>query len=110
MQDITIGRCTSDPDALGVITPKDESWHLIIDKEGRPHLYVNVKLELEGKVVRRPFAVEYLFHDKLTMEDLMEKICFGGELSEEEEAEAFAEYTKDQETRKLPCPRAGFEG
>jgi len=44
MQSITIGRFDKDPEAQGVIKPEDGRWQLVLDKDGYPHLYLQVKI------------------------------------------------------------------
>ena len=45
MQSISIGRFDKDPQAQGVIKPEDGRWQLVLDKDGYPHLYVQVQIE-----------------------------------------------------------------
>lgn len=106
MQNITIGRFESDPEAQGVIRPGDDSWQLVIDKEGYPHLFVRVKIEQEGEEpTTGMFLLEHLLPDKLTVKSIMSEGSFGGALAPEEEEEAWQEYLQDKEERGLPCPR-----
>lgn len=107
MQNITIGRYEEDPQAQGVIRPEDGRWQLVIDKEGYPHLYVQVQIENDDGEGTHPgmLAIEDMLHDKMTIKDLMDGGVFGGKLSPEEEEEAFQEYLQDREERKIPCPR-----
>lgn len=107
MQDITIGRFDKDPEAQGVIRPKDGSWQLVIDKEGYPHLYIRCALEKEAP--EDPDSGLLCVEDMLapegtTIPDLMKSV-FGGKLSPEEEAEAHAAYLKSREASGIPCPR-----
>lgn len=87
MQNVVIGRCDRDPDAQGMIKPEDGRWQLVIDKEGYPHLWVEVSHEDKTKGM---FCVDYML--PVSIKDLMDGGCFGGELTAEEEAEAQAEY------------------
>jgi len=105
MQNITIGRYDKDPQAQGVIKPEDGRWQLVIDKDGYPHLYIQVNVEEEGQKIKGMFLLEDLLPEKMTVRDLMDEGCFGGKLSPEEEEEAYQEYLKDKETRQIPCPR-----
>lgn len=53
MQNITIGRYPEDPQAQGVIKPEDGRWQLVLDREGYPHLYVQINTtDDEGKPVK----------------------------------------------------------
>ena len=97
MQNIIVGRYDADPEAQGVIKPEDGRWQLVIDKDGFPHLYVEVQVE-EG--VPGMLAVEDMLIEKLTVRDLMDGV-FGGKLSPEEERAALEEY----QGRAIPCPR-----
>lgn len=109
MQSITIGRFDDDPQAQGVIRPADNRWQLVIDKDGYPHLYVQVQIENDDGEGTHPgmFAVEDMLPKELGgMKDLMDGGVFGGKLTGEEEAKAHAEYTKDcEDGRRPPCPR-----
>lgn len=106
VQNITIGRYDKDPEAQGIIKPEDGRWQLVLDKDGYPHLYVQVKIEGDnGETFPGMFAIEDMLPEKLTVRDLMDGGAFGGKLSPEEEEEAYQEYLKDREARKIPCPR-----
>lgn len=105
MQNITIGRYDKDPQAQGVIKPEDGRWQLVIDKDGYPHLYIQVNVEEDGKQLKGMFLLEDMLPEKMTVRDLMDAGVFGGKLSPEEEEEAYQEYLKDKETRQIPCPR-----
>lgn len=100
MQNITIGRYEADPEAQGVIKPEDGRWQLVIDKDGYPHLYVQVKATDKDTGM---LAIEDMLIEKLTIRDLMDGGEFGGELSPEEEAEYLA--SDEWKTRNIPCPR-----
>lgn len=106
MQDITVGRYDKDPQAQGVIRPKDDSWQLVIDRDGYPHLYVRIKLAdmAPGEPQTGWFCVEDMLIDKMTIPDIM-KGEFGGKLTPEEEAAAHAEFLADKERTGIPCPR-----
>jgi len=104
MQNITIGRYPEDPQAQGVIKPEDGRWQLVLDREGYPHLYVQINTtDDEGKPVKGMLALEDMLPDKLTVKDLMDGGEFGGRLSPEEEAKAYAEFQASE--RLIPCPR-----
>ena len=106
MQNITIGRYDADPEAQGVIQPEDGRWQLVIDKDGYPHLYVEVKVgEEDGRPQKGMLALEDMLIEKLTVRDLMDGGEFGGALSPEEEEEAHQEFLRDREVRPIPCPR-----
>lgn len=106
MQNITIGRYDSDPEAQGVIKPEDGRWQLVIDKDGYPHLYVESTLENDdGSTSKGMFLVEDMLPEHLTVRDLMDGGCFGGKLSPEEEALAQAEFEESRAASGIPCPR-----
>ena len=108
MQSISIGRFDDDPQAQGVIRPEDDRWQLVLDKEGYPHLYVKVQIENDDGEGTHPgmFPLDDLLPRELTVKDLMDGGAFGGKLTGEAEAEAYAEYVKDcEEGRRPPCPR-----
>ena len=108
MYNITVGRFREDPSAQGVIRPEDDSWQLVIDKDGYPHLHLRVNFEpeiIEGSEHSTGFlCIEDLLPHDCTIADLM-KGHFGGKLSPEEEAEAIREYTESRERTGIPCPR-----
>jgi hypothetical protein len=104
MYSIKVGRFDEDPQAQGVIRPEDESWQLVIDKDGYPHLYVKVQFEEGDEHEEGLFCVEDIFPDELTIPDLM-KSKFGGKLSPDEEKKAFEAYTARKERTGIPCPR-----
>ena len=105
MQNITIGRFEDDPQAQGVIRPADGRWQLVLDKDGYPHLYVQVNINEEGQLIKGMFCIEDMLPKELSIRDLMDGGEFGGQLPPEEEEEAYREYLKDREVRKIPCPR-----
>jgi len=108
MTSISIGRYENDPQAQGVIRPADDSWQLVLDKDGFPHLYIRCKLEQDSPEdpASGMVCVEDFFHPGMdvTIPDLM-KSTFGGKLSPEEEEEAHQEYLKRKEKTGIPCPR-----
>jgi hypothetical protein len=102
MQNITIGRFQEDPQAQGVIKPEDGRWQLVLDKDGYPHLYVQVRAtDDEGKPALGMLCLEDML--PVTVRDLMDGGEFGGRLSPEEEADAYAEFQASE--RLIPCPR-----
>jgi hypothetical protein len=103
MYNITIGRFEQDPSAQGVIRPADESWQLVIDKDGFPHLYIQVKDE-EGQTGMLCIEDMLIGDGEVTIPDLM-KGHFGGKLSPEEEEAAHQEYMARKERTGIPCPR-----
>lgn len=105
MQPITVGRLESDPEAQGVIRPADNRWQLVIDKDGYPHLYVEVKFREGGELITGMFAVEDMLIEQMTVRDLMDGGEFGEPLKPEEEAGAAEWYEKFREGRPIPCPR-----
>ncbi len=106
LSNISIGRYEDDPQAQGIVKPADGRWQLIIDKDGYPHLYVQVNVELDdGTMSKNMLALDYMLIDKMSIKDLMDGGNFFGKLSPEEEAEAYAEHVADCEARSIPCPR-----
>lgn len=108
MYNISIGRLADDSDAQGVIRPADESWQLVIDKDGYPHLYVRVKVgddvgegDFAGTGL---FCVEDLMPDDAKIRDIMQS-TFEGKLTPEEEEAAHAEYLESRKNNPIPCPR-----
>jgi hypothetical protein len=104
MYNITVGRFEEDPSAQGVIRPSDESWQLVIDKDGYPHLYISVKCEEDGHTGLLCIEDMLIGNGELTIPDLM-KGTFGGHLSGEEESKAMQEYLARKEKTGIPCPR-----
>lgn len=103
MYDIKIGRYDQDPTAQGVIRPEDDSWQLVIDKDGYPHLYVRVKDE-EGVTGMLCIEDMLIGEGDVTIPDIM-KGSFGGKLPPEEEEAAHREYMARKERTGIPCPR-----
>lgn len=106
MQSISIGRFDQDPQAQGVIRPEDNSWQLVLDKEGFPHLYIRCQLEDagDGKPGTGFLCIEDMLPDGTTIPDLM-KSTFGGKLPPEEEEKAHSEFLARKEATGIPCPR-----
>jgi len=105
LQQITIGRF-QDSDAQGVIRPEDDSWQLVIDADGYPHLYVRVKLaSVAGEPTTGMFCVEDMLPPEMNIRELMSGGEFGGELAPEEEDAAHAAYLAERELSRIPCPR-----
>jgi hypothetical protein len=108
MYSIKVGRFEEDPEAQGVIRPEDESWQLVIDKEGYPHLYIKVQFEpelIEGEEKGEGlFCIEDMLPEGVTIPDLM-KSKFGGKLSPDEEKKAFEAHMARKESTGIPCPR-----
>jgi len=105
LQDIKISRFDEDPQAQGVIRPEDGRWQLVIDKDGYPHLYVQVNIDEDGKKVKGMFCLDYMLPPELSIRDIMDGGEFGGKLPPEEEAQAYEEFLVNQEARQIPCPR-----
>lgn len=107
MQDIRIGRFEDDPQAQGVIRPEDGRWQLVLDKDGYPHLYVQVSIDQDenGNVVKGMLALDDMLPKELSIRDIMDGGVFGGRLAPEEEEKAHEEYLADREVRQIPCPR-----
>lgn len=106
MNNITIGRLNDD-DAQGVIKPADDSWQLVIDAEGFPHLYIRVKIAQEGsEPTTGLLALDDMLIGQMSIKDLMSGGEFGGELSPDEIESAHAWYEKVRAENPVPCPRA----
>jgi len=102
MQNITIGRCESDPTAQGVIRPADDSWQLVLDKDGYPVLYVRVKLG--GEEGTGMLCIDDMLPPDVSTRDLMQgEFC--EPVSAEDEAAAHAEHVARVERDGRPCPR-----
>jgi len=109
---ITIGRLESDPSAQMVIQPEDGRWQVVVDKDGYPHLYVEVNVEAGedtgGKPVKGMFCIEDMLPCEdgvqTTIRDLMEG-SFGGECTPEEKARAAEEFARGRAETGIPCPR-----
>lgn len=102
MFNITVGRLPEDPEAQGVIRPADDSWQLVIDKEGFPHLWLRVKGE-DGETGM--IALDQFLQDDCSVKAIMLS-TFGGGLTDESaiaEAEAYWKSAKDK--LGLPCPK-----
>lgn len=106
MQNIIIGRYDKDPEAQGVIKPQDGRWQLVLDKDGYPHLYVEVNVKGDdGEITRGLFCVEDMLPDKMSIRDLMDGGAFEGTLTPEEEEKAHEAFVQDRDERLIPCPR-----
>ncbi len=109
MPAITIGRFDADPTALGVIRPADDSWQLVIDKDGYPVFYfrVNVGTDAAPDVVAATamMCVDDLLPPEMGgLKDIMKSI-FSGEPTPEEAQECFDEFQERIATANRPCPR-----
>lgn len=105
MVNITIGRFEADDEAQGVIRPEDGRWQLVIDKDGYPHLYVQIKvLDDEDAPTKSMLCLDDMLPKELTIRDLMDGGEFGSKLSPEDEAEAYQEFLADREKNLIPCP------
>jgi len=106
LKNISIGRFDEDPQAQGVVKPEDGRWQLVIDKDGYPHLYVQVNVEDDnGKLVKGLLCLDDMLPEGLSIRGLMDEGSFGGKLSPEDEAAAEAEFLADRRVRGIPCPR-----
>lgn len=104
MYNVTIGRFSDDPQAQGVIQPEDKSWQLVIDKDGYPHLYIEVNIEDAPEGKKGLLCIEDMLPKDCTIRDLMQG-SFGGQLPPEEERAAFDEWMASKEQTQIPCPR-----
>ena len=103
MYNIAVQRLAEDPEAQGVIRAQDDSWQLVIDKEGFPHLWVRARLvdSTETGMV----AIETFLHpDFGGIKDIMLSE-FGGEVAEEDMPAAEAEWEADRKRLSLPNPK-----
>jgi len=105
MENITIGRFDKDPDAQGVIRPESGRWQLVLDKDGYPHLYIQVNIECEGHTGKGLLCIDDMLHGKATIRDLMDGGEFFGVLSPEEAEAAYQEYLDARKANPIPCPR-----
>lgn len=105
LPNVSITRYEDDPSAQGVLKPDHGRWQLVVDKDGYPHLYVQVNVEGEGETVKGMLCLDDMLPDGMSIRDLMDGGAFGGKLSPEEEAEALAEYQKGRQEKGIPCPR-----
>lgn len=101
LKNVQIKRYENDPTLQGYIEPDDKKWQLVIDKDGYPHLYIRVRLEVEneGDPQDGLMNIEDLLPPELAIRDLMEG-SFGGQLSEEDAAEFMESFEP-----RAPCPR-----
>lgn len=105
MYHVTVGRFADDPSAQGVIKPADDSWQLVVDRDGYPHLYLRVNLEGgEGDPKTGMLCLDDLLPEGTTVRDLMTG-AFGGQLTPEQEEAARAEYLASRARHPVPCPR-----
>ncbi len=99
---ITIARYDADPTALGVIRPADDSWQLVIDKDGYPVFYFRVKVE-DG--VTGMMCVDDMLHpDMEGVRGLMQG-TFGEPCEGAEADKCFEEFQQRIGTANRPCPR-----
>ena len=106
LPNVAISRYEDDPQAQGVIKPDTGRWQLVIDKDGYPHLYVQVNVEDdEGQIVKGMLCLDDMLPEGMTIRELMDGGAFGGKLSPEDEKAALEEYRRDREQRNIPCPR-----
>jgi len=105
MPAITIGRLADDPTALGVIRPADDSWQLVIDKDGFPCLYIRCRLEAGDVAESGMLCVDDLLPPGMgSLADVM-RSTFGGECTPEEAEQAHAEHIERITAANRPCPR-----
>lgn len=103
MYNISVQRLPEDPQAQGVIRAQDESWQLVIDKEGFPHLWVRAKLE--GTTNTGLVAIETFLHpDFGGIKDIMLSE-FGGEVAPEDIPQAEADWEEERKRLGLPDPK-----
>ncbi len=106
LPNISVSRYEEDPQAQGVIKPGHDRWQLVIDKDGYPHLYVQVNVEDDdGQPAKGLLCLDDMLPEGMSIADLMDGGVFGGKLTPEEEKAAQAEYVKSREGGRIPCPR-----
>jgi hypothetical protein len=101
MYNIAVQRLPEDPEAQGVVRAQDDSWQLVVDNDGIPHLWVRAKHE-DGSTGM--VCVEHFMLEGMSIEMLM-KSTFGGELSPEEQAASEKEWSERDEEKGIPNPR-----
>lgn len=108
---ISIGRLDSDPSVQMVIQPEDRRWQLVVDKDGYPHLYIEVNVAAEdGEPARKGMlCIEDMLPDAAegiptTIRDLMDA-SFGDPCSPEEAAKAEVDLLRSRAETGIPCPR-----
>lgn len=107
---ITIGRLDSDPTAQMVIQPEDRRWQVVVDKDGYPHLFVEVNVgagpDTGGKPCKGMFCVEDVLPDGAKIRDLMGEGTFEDPVTEPAEIAAADEaFIKERAESQIPCPR-----
>jgi hypothetical protein len=99
---ITIARYDADPTALGVIRPADDSWQLVIDKDGYPVFYFRVQAE-DGETGL--MCVDDVLPPEMDGVKGLMQGTFGEPCTEEEAEKAHAEFMQRIEAAARPCPR-----
>jgi hypothetical protein len=100
MDDIHIKRYTDDPQVKGCIEPESGKWQLLVDHDETPHLLIRCQVEDDdGNVVPGWMAIDDLLPEGLLITDMMKSV-FGGQLSEEEQAELEEKFRS-----RAPCPK-----
>lgn len=106
LPNIKIDRYETDPTAQGVVRPDHDRWQLVIDKDGYPHLYLEVHVEKgEGNLAKGLLCLDDMLPEGMSIRDLMDGGAFGGSLTPEEEDAASKKYAAKIEAEKRPCPR-----
>lgn len=107
MYNITVGRLPEDPEAQGVIRPDDDSWQVVVDKDGFPHLMLRVKIAVpEGEPPKNGMIpLDMFLAEGTTVRDLMMSE-FGGEVTDEAEIEeCMADFELFKVNTGCPCPK-----
>lgn len=76
-----------DPEVQAVVQPENGRWKLVVDKDGYPHLYLEVKVVDDGELVKGLVCVDDLLPEGLSIRALQDEGAFD-ELSSEALAEA----------------------
>lgn len=93
-------------DRQGVVQPASGRWQLVVDREGYPHLYVQVNIEGDdGQLFKGLLCLDDMLPEGLSMKDLMDGGSFGGKVTLAEEQDAARAYEKNRADRGIPCPK-----
>lgn len=65
-----------DPETLAVVQPETGRWKLVVDKDGYPHLYLEVKVVDEGELVKGLVCVDDLLPEGLSIRSLQDEGAF----------------------------------
>lgn len=107
MSNIRISR--EHTDVRAVVYPDDQSWQLIVDNDGIPHLSVKVSYEVapgSPECARGWMPVEAVFADGITMKSLVAERAFVAPATDEEEAAMVKQWEEEGPWGpEGPCPK-----